>query len=333
MNFEKFHAWKRSAVLVSMANSGVAPGECAGVYKRLLDEGLITPALVEVTKVTKKTSTMRTAEGFVLTDAGKSWLPIARREATKLLSELVRENEKLVHKIVNQLYKATMSFTEEEDLYQEGLRAFCKSLEKFDPTRFATKGLGASWCTYLRHWIRDYVQKGTAKQQPIKHPKGFGMPYSVFRRVEEIHSRTGSVATAEQLGTYTVRGKEVPITEALLVKWRTSASLVVPLDELHNISTKTHWDSGGHNEFIEVGTAPDSSKNPETMYERAEQEQLAAKLIDGLTSQEKEVLTMMREGDASNRKVAGVLGCKDECARLFKAALIVKLQKRAGWAA
>jgi RNA polymerase sigma factor (sigma-70 family) len=334
MDFAKFYTWRRSAALVELSTKDVAPDTCASVYEGLLAEGLITHALVEVTKVTKKKTTTKTVAGYTLTEAGDEAMAGARKTSSRLITELLRENDKLVRKLVNQLFKKSMAFTEEEDLYQSGLMAFCKALEKFDPSRFSRKGLGGSFCTYLRHWIRDYVQKSTTRQQPIKHPRGFGMPYSIHKKAEEIHSLTGLVATAEQLGTYKFKGKTIKVTDDLLLRWGASLNSIVSMDgsgdgehgrNLH--STEAGY-VGGVLSKVSID-APDSSKSPLSLYEAAEQAKFAEYLIDGLDAQERVVLSMMREGDASNRKVAGVLGCKDDCARDYKASLIVKLQKRA----
>lgn len=322
-----------------MSKGPQASETCRKVYELLEADGLAVTTPVDVTRWgagrranapgVKKEKRVVSVVGYKLTPAGEALVSLAKVQQGRLLNGILRDNDKLVRKLVNQLFKQTASFTEEEDLYQEGLLAFVKALETFDPDAFSRKGVGASFPTFVRAWIRDYVQRGTTRQQPIKHPRGFGMPYEVYRKAEDILAKTGTIATAAQLGSYKLRGKMVPVTEELLIKWRTSSSLVVPLDELHNVATKKSWDTGANNEFIEIGTAADSTRNPETLYEREEQQVHINRLISGLTSQEKTVLEMMREGDASNRKVAGVLGCKDECARLFKIALIEKIRSRA----
>src|SRR5581483_4014210 len=194
---------------------------------------------------------------------------------------LVKENEKLVRKIVNQLFKRQLQFTEEEDLYQSGLMALCRTLEKFDPSRFSNKSLGGSFASYLRHWIRDYTQKSTLNQQTIRHPKGFGMPFPIHKKIEDFKARHGRAPTAQELGSYKTKGgKEVPVTEDKLLKWQSAMNSVVSLDAAHDNGPRDQERSATQG-FV-ASDVPDSSKSPQALYEAEEQRLHAEYLIAGL---------------------------------------------------
>ena len=127
MDLSKFYAWKRASVIVELAK-GPATNEymvrgrkyatCQGVYDALVEDGTATKSKGKYVFLGQADDIAR-----------------ARRDANRLLNELVKENEKLVRKLVGQFFKKTMHFTEEEDLYQAGLLAFCMALKKFDPAK------------------------------------------------------------------------------------------------------------------------------------------------------------------------------------------------------
>jgi RNA polymerase sigma factor (sigma-70 family) len=265
-----------------------------------------------------------------------------KKTERRLLNELVKENEKLVRKLVGQYFKKTMSFSEEEDMYQAGLLAFCMALRKFDPKKYSTKGIGASFATYVGHWVRSYTKRDTAKQQTIICPEGFGMPYSVHRKAEHIRATTGETAKAEQLGTYKVRVKgktrEVVITEDMLLAWKAAQNSVVSLD---GSTDADHGRDLGAHEAGYIGgvltsaslKCPDSSKTPEALFLNAEREQSMGDLMATCTVEERKVIAAIRNGDGSDRLIGKMLGIKEMAARTYKAKLIEKLAKAAKRAA
>ena len=303
MDFVKFYDWAYQAAIVEMeGKEAFIPSTRQKVYESLVTDDMA----------------MRVSDGkaFTLTLKGVAAVPGAKSKAKRLLQELVRENDKLVHKLVGQVFKKTLNFVEEEDLYQSGLIALVKTLEKFDPSRFSAKGLGASFASYLRHWVRHYTQKSTSDQQPIHHPRSFGMPYPIHKKAEDILSRTGVAATAEQLG----------VTEEELSKWRTAMSTVVPLDTYIApevcLSKGVMADDGL---WVPMGDASDMTMNPEEMYERAETEARVEKLMSSLKPLERKVIEMLREGE-TYRKIAQSLNLTEDYIRKTRSAAVESIQ-------
>lgn len=243
-----------------------------------------------------------------------------KKTERRLLNELIAENEQLIHKLVHQCFVKTLSFTEEEDLYQVGMLAFCMALKKFEPEKYSRKGLGASFCTYLAYWVRAYCKRDAIKQQTIKYPEeDCGMPYSVHKKSEYIKATTGEYATAEQLGSYTLRvkgkTKTIKITDELLLSWRAMQSAIVPLDSAQEENTPPTL------------RCPDSSKTPEALFLNAEREQEMTRILSLCTPSERTVVTAIRNGEGSDRKVSQLLGLKEQAARAYKARLVAKLAR------
>jgi len=344
MDLAKFYSWKRVSVIAALSKAPQTDECCKQVFDDLYSEGLITQCQVEGVRWgdqkhsnmqgTNKTKRVVKLPGYKLNKNGLALVPQAKRQAERLLNELLKENEKLVRKLVNQAFVKTLNFTEEEDMYQAGLMGFVRALSDFDPQKCTRKGVGASFATYVRGWIRDYTQQDTRRQQPIKHPRRFGMPYSVYKKAEHIKATTGVEATAEQLGTYECRSKgkskTVQVTDELLLRWAASQNSVMSMDTVGNAQTNQSWvQSDG--DYVVRGDLPDpeSSRGPEGAYLKAEQQVHANALIEGLDEKEQMVIAAIRDGEGSNRKVGILLGVGDSVARDYKLRLFKKLQGRA----
>lgn len=312
MDFQKFYDWAYHAAIVDMTcePDGVKPETRASVYALLVEDGIA---------VTDGTS-------YWLTTKGSESVCRARPIAARLLNELVKENHKLVRKLVGQIFKRTMAFVEEEDLYQSGCMAFVKALERFDPSRFSRKGMGGSFCTYLRHWIRDHTQRTTANAQLIHYPKGFGMPYQVHRAAEEILSKTGRQATAEELAAAT----QLDVTQAKLDTWRAALTSIVPLDTYvaglsKGVMTKGSGGVADEGTWLSSGDAVDHGSNPEDIYERAETGQSVEVAMTKLTPMQRQVIEALLEGD-TYRQVATRLKISEEYVRQLRAAAVAEIQ-------
>ena len=155
------------------------------------------------------------------------------------------------------------------------------------------------------------------------------MPFVVHQRMQEIQAKTGRMPEAHELGTFRIRGKNITVTEDMLLKWAAAQNSVIPFDnqmtsdaDAHRCSTHFVWREMQYDKA-------DSSKTPEALFLSAERGHAMEKLLATLTDEERKVVHAIREGEGSDRKVSLLLGCKDECARLYKKALIEKLAQRA----
>ena len=100
------------------------------------------------------------------------------KQAKILRDRLVVANMPLVHKLVGKLHRRAHIAAELEDLVQAGAIGVMKALPRYVP------GKGA-FATYAAHWVRDEVQNCMLHQMRMYRPRGSGMPYQTFRKIEE----------------------------------------------------------------------------------------------------------------------------------------------------
>lgn len=335
MDFDKFYEWKRATIVLEMAREdGTIAETCHALYDILVEDGVAYRC--DITRIVKgkhikgrrgKDTTV-TKPGYRLTDEGNATLPASLKTSNRLLAELLKENEKLVRKIVNQLFKKTTLFVEEEDLFQSGCMAFVKTLSKFDPSRYSNKGLGSSFAVYLRHWTRDYVQKSTCDQQPIHHPRGYGMPYVVHKSIEDFVGRYGRQPDASELGTY----KGEKITDKMLDSWRAANHGVVSLDNpAGGVEFRKNTD------FVEIGQdrpdfvqAPDSSKSPARLFERAEALAALEKVKEILTPLERRIIDAVQDGVKAYKGIAEEFGVTEDDCREARSEAMFKIREILG---
>lgn len=312
MDMAKFYAWRYQTAITALAIAarkpvgrdeerprGVDVESCYDVFEILVEDGL---------------ATSHPGGWFQITAKGRQEAKTSAAAGRKLLGELLKENERLVRKYVGRQRRRSAQFTEEEDLFQAGCLGFVRTLERFDPSRFSSKGLGKSFTNYLEAWVRRFVQWDMTDQMPIKRPDGFGMPYKLHLKAEDIHARTGRPATAEELG----------VTEKQLGEWRTS-SLVVYSNEKYGTAASIE-----ETDELQVmnatfaaklqsrfGEASDSSLSPEGTYASAQEDDRIKRALSQLGDTKRRIVELTLEGKGT-RAIAKELGLTDEGVRISR---------------
>lgn len=316
MDFDRFLVWRRQYAIVEMSQSPVRPVTCFSVYEALVKDGIAKKDRMGLYSLVSEAPV-----------AG------AKRSARLIMNELVKDNQRLIRKLVSQLAKRSTAFLEEEDLFQAGCMGFMRTLERFDPDRFSDKKRGASFATYLRHWVRAFLQASIADQQTIKQPRGYGMPYQVHKRIEEFEQRNGRAAEASDLGTIPKRGPkkkrvDIPVTQEMLDGWRAAAKSIVSLDR----PVAFRPGDEGFDDTIGTGPdyarqeLPDSSKSPEQLMTRAVLAEKAEKVVQALGPSSRQLIEEMREG-VTVTTVAKRLGVSDEYVRRLRREAIEKVKR------
>lgn len=323
MDFIAFYVWRKNFAIGEMVKAPIRPETCHRVYKELFDEGY---------------AKIDTDGYYTLTPkATDAYIASAERAAKRGMGALVKENERLIRKLVAQLSRHTSMRVEDQDMFQAGLMAFMRALERFDPDRFSIKKQGASFSTYLRHWVRHYMQIAILDEQTIKRPRGYGMPASVHKKMREIFELTGQRATPEQLGTFKDGKKERPVTQELLDTWAICRNTITSIESMQSGRSAILADEC--EEYIPFGVAqkiaqgegdlPDSSKSPEELLGRAQMAQKAEEIVATLCESDRLLVEEIREG-VSNKKIAKRMGVTEEYARQKRWALMEKLQRMVG---
>lgn len=287
MDFDRFYVWRKHFAIVELSQAPLKPVTCHKVYAELVADGLA----------------QQDTHGYCTLVPGVD-VALARRQSSRLLNELVRDNQRLVRKLVSQLARRSTAFLEEEDLFQAGCLGFMRALEKFDPDRFADKKRGASFATYLRHWVRHFMQASIVDQQTIKQPRGHGMPYAIYKRIEDFTQKHGRAPEPHELGTIksAAKKREVPITQAMLDQWYNNGKSIISLDRVNsarngfNGQRLTGFEAGTVSEEVGQGELPDSSKSPEQLMTRAQLGLKAAALLERFGPITREYIEEVREG-------------------------------------
>lgn len=293
-----------------MSQSAVRPVTCFRIYEDLVKDG-----------IAKKDH-----QGLY-TLVSESPAALAKRTAKLLMNDLVKDNQRLVRKLVSQLAKRSTAFIEEEDLFQAGCMGFMRALERFDPDRFSDKKRGASFATYLRHWVRYFLQASIADQQTIKQPRGYGMPYQVHKRSEEFEQRHGRKPEASELGTIPKRGPkgkklDIPVTQEMLDGWHVAAKAIVSIDRSVVAQRASDFDQ---DDPMQQEIA-DSSKSPEQLMTRAVLAETAEKVVQSLGPSSRQLVEEMREG-VTVAVVAKRLSVSEEYVRRLRRDAIEKVKR------
>lgn len=333
MDLDKFFRWRRAAAIVSLAAGPVRvvprgakkprdrkPYEmCERIFKELEVEG--------------QANCLGPAEGGVIyiLAPGPWELPANRRLADRLMNELVTENQNLVRKLVNQFIRTSAASFEEEDLFQSGLMALQKCLTLFDPEGYDKKGTGASFATYLKHWVRYYIQMDISSQQAIKYPKKAGVPYEFYIRAEAHLLQHGEYPTAEELG----------VDEKTVEDWRSSAPpVVVPMvrsggacgagsDQDGSAGGRVQNDFRGDHSTDEFAD-PNGLDPEKLLFERIDHEKIKEALAL-LPPKERLVIELIMEGTPWTGLARALGGVSDQCVNQTRKRALTKIREHIGF--
>lgn len=238
---------------------------------------------------------------------------VATDPATKrrILDLILADNENFivanVHRLIRRGLVSPMSSIASsplEDLIQAGRLGYMKALEKFDPEKGA-------FPTYAQHWIRHEVQQAALVETTIRKPKDSGLPYAALKKMDEIRTRFGRDATAEELG----------VSEADLSRWRTDPvvhSYMATMHEDRTFEADEYDGSTGGGSFLSDFDALD----PEQL--------LGLKdlhgAVDRLPEQERAVIKAMFFSDRSIAQILNDL--RMSCSTLYEVrdAALVRLR-------
>lgn len=83
----------------------------------------------------------------------------------EVMDSIIRQNEKMVRKLVSKFYTIKINAIDEEDLFQEGCIGLMKACEKYDLNNEST----AKFINYAIYWIYEgiyrYIQKNKTNEE------------------------------------------------------------------------------------------------------------------------------------------------------------------------
>lgn len=226
------------------------------------------------------------------------------KQAKRLRDRLVEDNMRLVHKLVGKLHRRAHMASELEDLIQAGAIGVMKALPKYVP------GKGA-FATYAAHWVRDEVQNCMLHQMRLYRPRGSGLAYSTFRKIEAFEALENRMPTAEELG----------VKPEVLEAWRMSPTFV----DIDQGDGEKNEGSSYHARSMQRETAIDADQEERLVIERQRIRVLGA--IARLKEAERRIIVAIFFQDKNYDDLAKKEDLSDETIRKLKISAFEKLKK------
>ena len=207
----------------------------------------------------------------------------------RLEDKLIADNDLLACQQVKKLCRIG-HIAESEDLFQAGRIGLLIALRKYDPSK-------AAFSTYAAHWIRDQFQQCHLHlDREIYRPKGYGLPFSIVRKMDAIQAKDGREATPEELG----------VSREKLAEWKCEALVTKSLDQ-NDGDSKDNVERAFSNYSGMHYALDDGLPTSEDRLETQEGCAMATELLGELPQKERLVLTALYLEEKGILRVAAEL--------------------------